>query len=107
MSGGPFLNIILSASASHPPLERAPELVQVVVVVPGDHGEDLVDAPATAGVRVDAGAVPVPALEPAEELERLLPPAREGLQRRARVVAEILPLLGPVVTKRGSSISMI
>src|SRR2546422_10411064 len=58
MSGGPFLNIILSASASHPPLERAPELVQVVVVVPGDHGEELVDAPATAGVRVDAGAVP-------------------------------------------------
>src|SRR5207249_3900638 len=40
------------------PVERAPELVQVVVVMPGDHAHELVDGPPAARIEMDAAALP-------------------------------------------------
>src|SRR5207244_1873716 len=45
------------------PLERAPELVQVVFVVPGDHAHELVDSPPAARIEVDAAARPLAGAE--------------------------------------------
>jgi hypothetical protein len=69
----------------------------VVVVVPGNHGQELVDAPPTAGVHVDAGSLPVPGRELTIELERVSTPSGEGLERHVRIVAQVLPILGLAV----------
>src|SRR5260370_42338383 len=69
----------------------------MVVVVPGHHGEELVERPAAARVEVHAGPPPRARREPAQELERLAAAPFEGGERARRVVRQVLPLLGPSV----------
>src|SRR5260370_38615599 len=69
----------------------------MVVVVPGHHGEELVERPAAARVEVHAGPPPRARREPAQELERLAAAPFEGGEGARRVVRQVLPLLGPAV----------
>src|SRR2546426_8118832 len=81
-------------------VERAPELVEVVVVVPGHHRHEVVDRDA-APRGVDAPTLPLGLREGAQKDERLLAALAERGERGGDVVAEVLALLGPAVGGRG------
>src|SRR3989454_2445854 len=78
-------------------VQRASELIEVVVVVPGHHREDRVDRAPPARIGVNAGACPVVGPEPLEKLEGLFAPLGERGQRDGRVVREVLALLRPAI----------
>src|SRR5439155_5819489 len=81
-------------------LERAPELVEVVVVVPGHHRHEVVDRDA-APRGVDAPTLPLGMREGPQKDERLLAALAATGERGGDVVAEVLALLGPAVGGRG------
>src|SRR5437667_4088111 len=74
-------------------LQRALELVEMVVVVPRHERDEVVDRDGAAR-GVGASARPLRGREGAEQGQRLVPPCAECRQRQLRVVPEILTLLG-------------
>src|SRR3989442_7792421 len=81
-------------------LQRALELVEMVVVVPRHERDEVVDRDGAAR-GVDTGALPLLGRESAEQRERLVATRAEGRQRQRRVVPEVLTLLGPAIRRGG------
>src|SRR5204863_7509483 len=76
--------------------ERAFDLIEMVVVVPGHEGHEIVDCHASP-TGVMSGAAPRGGVEAPHELEGLVTPSAEGVPGGADVVSRVLALLGPPV----------
>src|SRR5215470_1239062 len=90
----------LPATCSGLAVEGALELVEVIVVVPGQQLDEVLDGhfPPRG---VDAAALPLLRLESAQEAQRLVAPRLEGGERLLSVVALVLALHRPTVGLHG------
>src|SRR5207237_10865676 len=73
-------------------IERPPELIEMIVVVPRHRGEKFVERPAPARIEVNPAARPRLVRERSEERQRFVAPSTERLERGPRIVPKILPL---------------
>src|SRR5262245_49617881 len=83
----------------YPALQRANELIQMVVVVPGHDRQDRIDREPAADW-MDAALLPLHGREPGEELQRLRPAPPKGGERFLGVAAQVLPFFGHAVGVR-------
>jgi len=81
---------------SWPAVESARELRQVGIVVRGAAGDELAEGHARAG-RHESAAPPLLGRQRAQKAERLAASPPERVERRDRVVPEVLPLLRPAL----------
>jgi hypothetical protein len=81
---------------SWPTLERSPELVKVVVIVPGKAGHPVGESQASPA-RVDPDAVPLRRRERFQEAQHLGSPPLKGGEGLTGIIAQVLPVLGPAV----------
>src|SRR5215470_16328205 len=79
---------------SSAPVERAPKLVEVVIVVASEAQDPVPQGEASTG-GMDADPLPVLVAQRAQQGQHVLAAAREGREGFVRVVARILTLLGP------------
>src|SRR6202158_1437692 len=80
--------------------EDLAELIEMIVVVAGEARHPLAQAHAPPRL-VDAAALPLRRGERVEQGDDLAAPAPEGLERPDRVLALVLPVVGPAIRIEG------